>query len=48
MVLGRRWHGLSRPLLAAEPCASVLAFGPPGSFKTAGLAIPAILEWHGP
>jgi type IV secretion system protein VirD4 len=48
IVLGRRWHGLCRPLLAAEECASVLCFGPPGSFKTAGLAIPAILEWHGP
>jgi Type IV secretory system Conjugative DNA transfer len=48
VVLGRRWHGLCRPLLAAEQCASVLCFGPPGSFKTAGLAIPAILEWTGP
>jgi type IV secretion system protein VirD4 len=25
----------------------VLAFGPPGSFKTHGLVIPAILEWQG-
>ncbi|MGH8898066.1 MAG: type IV secretory system conjugative DNA transfer family protein [Egibacteraceae bacterium] len=48
VVLGRRSNGLCRPLLAAEECASVLAFGPPGSFKTAGLAIPAVLEWHGP
>jgi hypothetical protein len=24
-----------------------LAFGPPGSFKTHGLVIPAILEWQG-
>ncbi len=48
VVLGRRWHGCARPLLAAEECASVLAFGHPGSFKTAGLAVPAILEWAGP
>ncbi|MGH8895642.1 MAG: type IV secretory system conjugative DNA transfer family protein [Egibacteraceae bacterium] len=48
IVLGRRWDGICRPLLAAEECASVLCFGPPGSFKTAGLAIPAILEWLGP
>jgi type IV secretion system protein VirD4 len=25
-----------------------LVFGPPGSFKTAGVVIPAILEWAGP
>ena len=25
----------------------MLAFGPPGSFKTHGLVIPAILEWQG-
>ena len=33
--------------LAVEQCHSVLAFGPPGSFKTHGLVIPAILEWQG-
>ncbi|MGH8933443.1 MAG: type IV secretory system conjugative DNA transfer family protein, partial [Egibacteraceae bacterium] len=48
VLIGRRWRGLCRPLLAAESCASVICFGPPGSFKTGGLAIPAILEWEGP
>ncbi len=44
VVLGRV-HGR---LLAAEPCRSVLALGPTRSQKTAGLVIPAILEWQGP
>ena len=47
VVLGRRWNGVWRPLVAAEPGASVVVFGPPGSFKTAGLAICGILEWSG-
>ena len=46
-MLGRG-SGLRRNLLAAEDCHSVLVFGPPGSFKTTGLVIPAVLEWHGP
>src|SRR5829696_1112620 len=46
LVLGRRsrWGRL----VAAEACHSVLAFGPPGSFKTTALVIPALLEWQGP
>jgi type IV secretion system protein VirD4 len=46
LVLGRRsrWGRL----LAAQPCHSVLAFGPPDSFKTTALVIPALLEWPGP
>jgi len=45
LTLGR--HG--RSLLAAEDRASVVVFGPSTvSFKTAGLAIPAVLEWRGP
>ena len=47
MILGRT-GGLGGRLLAAEDCHSVLVFGPPGSFKTAGVVIPAILEWTGP
>jgi len=47
VVLGRG-GGLLGNLLAAEDCHSVLVFGPPGSFKTTGLVIPAILEWCGP
>ena len=35
-------------LLACEPQASLAAVGPTGSGKTAGFAIPALLEWHGP
>jgi hypothetical protein len=31
----------------SEQCHSVLAFGPPGSFKTHGLIIPPIREWQG-
>jgi type IV secretion system protein VirD4 len=48
ITLGRRGGWLGRLLLAVESCHSVLCFGPAGSFKTAGLVIPAVLEWHGP
>jgi type IV secretion system protein VirD4 len=52
IVLGRRdrWRDLllSKVLLAVEQCHSVLCFGPPGSYKTHALVIPAILEWSGP
>ena len=48
VVLGRAGGGPLASLLAAEDCHSVLVFGPPGSFKTTGLVIPAILEWTGP
>ena len=44
LVLG--WHR-SR-LLYAERRHAVIAFGPPQSGKSAGLAIPALLEWDGP
>jgi type IV secretion system protein VirD4 len=46
LVLGRRarWGRL----VAAEACHSVIVFGPPDSLKTAGLVIPALLEWQGP
>jgi type IV secretion system protein VirD4 len=37
-----------RRLLASEAHASVAVIGPTGCGKTAGLAIPAILEWNGP
>jgi type IV secretory pathway TraG/TraD family ATPase VirD4 len=52
IILGRRdrWRDrlLGRLYLAVESCHSVLAFGPPGSYKTHALVIPAILEWSGP
>jgi type IV secretion system protein VirD4 len=52
IILGRRdrWRDrlLGRVLLAVEQCHSVLAFGPPGSYKTHALVIPAALEWQGP
>jgi type IV secretion system protein VirD4 len=52
IVLGRRdrWRDLlvGRVLLAVEQCHSVLCFGPPGSYKTHALVIPAALEWSGP
>jgi type IV secretion system protein VirD4 len=42
-------HGIGvTSLVAAERCHSVLVLGPTGSFKTHGLVVPAILEWHGP
>ncbi len=48
ITLGRRGGWWGRLLLAVESCHSVLCFGPAGSFKTAGLVIPAVLEWDGP
>jgi type IV secretion system protein VirD4 len=52
IILGRRdrWRDLllAKVLLAVEQCHSVLCFGPPGSYKTHALVIPAILEWSGP
>jgi type IV secretion system protein VirD4 len=51
IVLGRRdrWRDLllGKVLLAVEQCHSVLCFGPPGSYKTHALVIPAVLEWRG-
>jgi type IV secretion system protein VirD4 len=44
LVLGR--HG--RRLLYAEHRHALVAFGPPQSGKSAGIAIPALLEWAGP
>jgi type IV secretion system protein VirD4 len=44
LVLGRG-HGR---LLYAEQRHALIAFGPPQSGKSAGLAIPALLEWSGP
>ena len=40
------YHG--RRLLRAEHRHALVAFGPPQSGKSAGLAIPALLEWKGP
>jgi type IV secretory pathway TraG/TraD family ATPase VirD4 len=44
LTLGRH-HG---HLLHAEERHALVAFGPPQSGKSAGLAVPALLEWHGP
>ena len=44
LVLGRR----RGRLLYAEDRHALVAFGPPQSGKSAGLAIPALLEWNGP
>jgi type IV secretion system protein VirD4 len=44
LTLGR--HG--GRLLHAERRHALVAFGPPQSGKSAGLAIPALLEWEGP
>ena len=44
LVLGRH-HGT---LLYAEHRHALVAFGPPQSGKSAGIAIPALLEWAGP
>ena len=44
LVLGRA-HGR---LLYAEQRHAIVAFGPPQSGKSAGLAVPALLEWRGP
>jgi type IV secretion system protein VirD4 len=44
LTLGRR----GGRLLYAERRHALLAFGPPQSGKSAGLAVPALLEWDGP
>jgi type IV secretion system protein VirD4 len=44
LVLG--WRG--RKLLYAEERHALVAFGPPQSGKSAGIAIPALLDWEGP
>jgi type IV secretion system protein VirD4 len=44
LVLGRA----GGRLLAAEQRHALVAFGPPQSGKSAGLAVPALLEWDGP
>jgi type IV secretion system protein VirD4 len=44
LVLGRR----GSRLLYAEQRHALVAFGPPQSGKSAGIAIPALLEWAGP
>jgi type IV secretion system protein VirD4 len=44
LTLGRA----GRRLLAARERESVIVFGPTGTHKTSGLAIPALLEWEGP
>ncbi len=44
LVLGRR----GKRLLYAEQRHALVAFGPPQSGKSAGLAVPALLEWDGP
>jgi type IV secretory pathway TraG/TraD family ATPase VirD4 len=44
LALGRR----SGRVLYAEERHAVVAFGPPQSGKSAGLAVPALLEWRGP
>jgi len=49
LVLGRMNRvALVRPLVATEARHSLLVLGPTQSGKTSALAIPAILEWHGP
>jgi type IV secretion system protein VirD4 len=40
------YHG--RRLLCAEERHALVVFGPTQSYKSAGLAIPALLEWDGP
>jgi type IV secretion system protein VirD4 len=46
---GRLTVGRCGPrLIACEPQASLAVVGPTGSGKTAGFAIPALLEWEGP
>jgi type IV secretion system protein VirD4 len=44
LTLGRR----RGRLLRAEHRHALVAFGPPQSGKSAGLAVPALLEWEGP
>jgi type IV secretion system protein VirD4 len=47
--VGRVTLGWKGPvLLATEPGASTLVFGPTQSGKTSGICVPAILEWKGP
>ncbi len=47
--VGRLALGYDRGrLLRAEQRHALVAFGPPQSGKSAGLAIPALLEWQGP
>jgi type IV secretion system protein VirD4 len=46
---GRLTLGLARRrLVAADAGHSLLVVGPTQSFKTTGLAVPALLEWQGP
>ncbi len=47
LVLGHT-TGRRRQLLAAEARHSVIVFGPTQMLKTAGVVIPALLEWDGP
>jgi type IV secretion system protein VirD4 len=44
LTLGRFKH----KLLATRELESIIVFGPTGTHKTSGLAIPALLEWEGP
>jgi type IV secretion system protein VirD4 len=44
LVLGR----VGGRLVSAEQRHALVAFGPPQSGKSAGLAVPALLEWDGP
>lgn len=44
LIVGR----MGRRLLAIEERQSLLVLGPTQSYKTSGLAVPAILEWDGP
>jgi type IV secretory pathway TraG/TraD family ATPase VirD4 len=44
LILGRH----KRRLLSAEQRHALVVFGPPQSGKSAGLAVPALLEWPGP
>jgi len=44
LTLGRAFG----KVIAAEARQSVIVFGPTGSYKTAGLAIPVLREWDGP
>ncbi|HUJ64145.1 MAG TPA: type IV secretory system conjugative DNA transfer family protein, partial [Acidimicrobiales bacterium] len=49
LVVGRRaGTAITGRLVATEARHSVLVIGPTQSGKTTGLAIPALLEWHGP
>src|SRR5580700_5628962 len=46
---GRLTVGVAcRRLVATDPGHSLLVVGPTQSFKTTGLAVPALLEWQGP